>query len=46
MKHHPLLLRGGSAFWCHCSCGWRSGLHRTVVGAHLAFGRHLVSGAA
>jgi hypothetical protein len=43
-KHHAHLLsaaRYGS--WCTCPCGWSSGIHGTSVGAHLAFGRHLVS---
>lgn len=28
--------------WCTCRCGWASLTYRTIVGAHLEFGRHLL----
>lgn len=44
MKHHLTLywtrLHGS---WSSCSCGWGSGNYTTKIGAHLAFGRHLVN---
>lgn len=43
MKHHPTLLSTGRhGCWATCRCGWRSATWRTVVGAHLDFGHHLV----
>lgn len=44
MKHH-LTLYATRLFgcWSSCSCGWGSGNCTTKVGAHLAFGRHLVT---
>lgn len=42
--HHAHLLSAGRhGAWCHCPCGWTSGTWRTVFGAHLAFGRHLLA---
>lgn len=44
MKHHPTLCSTGRhGCWSYCSCGWESGTYRTVIGAHLAFGQHLVT---
>lgn len=44
MKHHvTLCTTGRHGCWAFCSCGWKSGLYRTVIGPHLAFGRHLVT---
>lgn len=44
MKHHPTLCSTGRhGCWSTCSCGWASRLWTSVVGAHLAFGRHLVT---
>lgn len=43
MKHHPTLLSTGRhGCWATCPCGWHSATWRTVIGAHLDFGRHLV----
>jgi hypothetical protein len=41
--HEPLILttrRHGS--WCTCWCGWKSTAWTSTVGAHLAFGQHLL----
>jgi hypothetical protein len=44
-KHHPnLYSTGRNGCWATCACGWSSETYGTVVGAHLAFGRHLLSG--
>lgn len=44
-KHHPTLCSTGRhGCWAYCSCGWSSKTYGTTTGAHLAFGRHLVSG--
>lgn len=44
MRHHPRLLRTSRhGCWCECSCGWLSNLWTTTVGAHLAFGQHLLA---
>jgi hypothetical protein len=44
IKHHAHLMSSGRhGSWCSCPCGWSSGTYGTVVAAHLAFGRHLVS---
>lgn len=44
MSHHLTLYSAGRhGCWATCSCrAWSSGLWTTVVGAHLAFGRHLI----
>lgn len=48
LRHHPTLYSTARyGCWSACSCGWLSshstpGGFRTVVGAHLAFGVHLV----
>jgi hypothetical protein len=44
VKHDPGLMSAGRhGCWAACSCGWSSGTYGTTTGAHLAFGRHLVS---
>jgi len=44
IKHHPhLMFAGRHGAWCSCPCGWSSGTYFSVVGAHLEFGRHLLT---
>lgn len=42
--HEPLLFWSRYGAWACCPCGWTSDGQRwtTTVGAHLAFGRHLL----
>jgi hypothetical protein len=43
LGHHPQLYATSRyGCWCICDCGWRSGRYVATVGAHMAFGRHLI----
>jgi hypothetical protein len=44
-EHEPFLYASRYGCWCWCLCGWSSGetRYRSVFGAHLAFGRHLLA---
>lgn len=42
-NHHPILYTCRTGSWSTCLCGWKSTTQTTVIGAHLAFGGHLVA---